>query len=90
MPFFCYLVKCNDGSLYCGWTTNPVRRVAVHNSGRGSCYTRLHRPVTLVYQEILTDRSSAMRREFQIKKLTHAQKLKLIQGSESDQSSKPY
>lgn len=86
MPFFCYLVKCKDGSLYCGWTTDPQRRTTIHNSGRGSTYTRLHRPVTLVYQEELTDRSSAMRREYQLKQLTHAQKLQLIQNYEKGQS----
>ena len=90
MPFFCYLVKCNDGSLYCGWTTNPTRRTAIHNSGRGSHYTRLHRPVMLVYQEELTDRSSAMRREYQMKKLTHVQKLQLIQDYENGQPARSH
>jgi len=84
MPFFCYLVQCNDGSLYCGWTTDPLRRTAAHNSGRGAVYTRLHRPVTLVYQEQMPDRASAMRRELQIKKLTHTQKLHLVQGATGD------
>lgn len=80
------MVKCKDGSLYSGWTTDPVRRTATHNSGRGSTYTRLHRPVTLVYHEELTDRSSAMRREYQLKQLSHVQKLQIIQNYEKSQS----
>ena len=90
MPFFCYLVKCNDGSLYCGWTTDPARRTAIHNSGRGSRYTPLHRPVILVYQEELTDRPSAMRREYQMKQLTHAQKLQLILDNKDDQPARSH
>ncbi len=72
--FFCYMVRCHDGSYYTGWTLDPERRVKQHNAGRGAAYTRLHRPVELVYIELQPDRSSAMRRERRIKMMTHAQK----------------
>jgi putative endonuclease len=74
MPFYCYLVECCDGSYYTGWTTNPARRVRQHNRGAGARYTRMKGPVRLVYVEEVPDRSSAMRRELAIKKLTHAKK----------------
>lgn len=78
MPFYCYIVKCSDGTLYTGWTTDPVRREKQHNSGTGARYTRMHRPVKLVYIEEQPDRVSAMKRELAIKRLTRAAKVKLI------------
>jgi len=78
MAFFCYLLECADGSYYTGWSTDPERRCRQHNAGRGARYTRSHRPVRLVYVEELPDRSSAMRREVQIKRLGRAAKEKLI------------
>lgn len=81
MLFYCYMVECCDGSLYTGWTVDPKRRVDQHNAGRGAAYTRMHRPVTLVYLEEHPDRSSAMRRERALKKLRHDQKVALIQSN---------
>jgi putative endonuclease len=78
MGCFCYIVECADGTFYTGWTTDPQRRELQHNRGRGARYTSLRRPVKLVYIESQPDRSSAMRRELQIKKLTHAQKKALV------------
>src|SRR5512137_1510333 len=66
---YCYMVECADGTLYTGWTTDLRRRVAAHNAGRGSQYTRMHRPVKLVYFEHLPNRAEAMRREAQIKRM---------------------
>lgn len=71
------MVECEDGSYYTGWTVDPQRREKQHNQGRGAKYTRLHRPVRLVYVEELPDRSTAMKRERSIKKLQHAQKEKM-------------
>ena len=77
MPFV-YIVQCNDGSLYTGWTVNVERRVKQHNVGRGAKYTRLHRPVKLAYAEEQPTRSAAMKREAAIKKWPRERKLKLI------------
>ena len=75
---YCYVVECSDGTFYTGWTTSLERRVAAHNAGRGSRYTRLRRPVKLVYFEHLPNRSEAMRREAQIKRMSRQAKLKKI------------
>ena len=76
--FFVYLLRCSDSTLYCGWTTDLKRRLAAHNSGNGAKYTRSRRPVELVYFEEMEDKSSAMRREWQIKHISRAEKLQLI------------
>jgi putative endonuclease len=78
MSYFCYIVECADGSFYTGWTLDPARREKQHNRGVGAAYTRLHRPVHLVYIEEQPDRSTAMKRERAIKALNHAQKAKLV------------
>jgi len=77
MPFFCYLLECADGSYYTGWTTDPARRERQHNQGSGAAYTRMHRPVKLVYVEEQPDRAAAMRREIAIKRYSHERKKKL-------------
>jgi putative endonuclease len=81
MAFYCYMVECEDGSFYTGWTLDPPRREKQHNSGRGAKYTRLHRPVHLVYIEEVPDHSSALKRERAIKKLNHDQKRKMVEKS---------
>lgn len=78
---YTYLVRCSDGSLYCGYTTDPKKRTEAHNSGKGAKYTRSRLPVELVYFEEFETKEAAMSREWEIKKLTRSQKLKLIQGS---------
>ena len=78
---YTYLVQCADGSLYCGWTNNLTARLAAHNSGRGAKYTRGRRPVELVYWESFSNKSSALRREYAIKRLPRGQKLALIQSA---------
>jgi len=75
---FCYIVECADGTLYTGWTTDPERRVKVHNRGLGARYTKMRRPVRLVYVEPQPDRAAAMKRERAIKKMTREGKRKLI------------
>jgi putative endonuclease len=89
MAYFCYIVECADGSYYTGWTLDPVRREKQHNNGLGAKYTRLHRPVHLVYIEEMPDRSTAMKRENRIKTYTHDQKRKLIDSyRQSEQNGK--
>lgn len=75
---YTYLLRCADGTLYCGWTNNLEHRVVVHNSGKGSKYTAVRRPVELVYYEVYETRSEAMKREWQLKQLSRVQKEKLI------------
>ena len=84
--YYCYIVECTDGTFYTGWTTDLEKRVAAHNAGRGSRYTRLRRPVKLVYFENLPNRSEAMRREVQIKRLSRPAKLKRISNFKSQRS----
>lgn len=78
MSWTVYLLRCADETLYCGCTNNLQKRLKAHKSGQGAKYTRARRPVTLVWQEEQPDRSAALRREAQIKKLTRAEKLALI------------
>ena len=79
MAFFCYMVECQDGSFYTGWTVDPQRREKQHNQGKGAKYTRLHGPVRLVYIEEVPDHSSALKRERAIKRLKHHQKQLLVE-----------
>ncbi|WP_180546947.1 GIY-YIG nuclease family protein [Staphylococcus haemolyticus] len=71
---YVYIVKCKDDSLYTGYTTNVEARIATHNAGKGAKYTKVRRPVVLVYQEMFDSKSEAMRREYEIKTLTRQQK----------------
>ena len=76
---YTYILVCGDGSLYTGWTTDVERRVAAHNAGQGAKYTRSRLPVELVYTEEYEDRHEALSREWHIKRMSHAEKEKLIQ-----------
>jgi len=75
---YVYMLKCADGSLYTGWTTDLTERIRVHNSGKGAKYTRSRLPVTLVYHESFPDKSQALRREIEIKQLSRSEKEALI------------
>jgi putative endonuclease len=78
--YYVYIVKCADDTLYTGIATELTRRIDEHNSSdKGAKYTRVRRPVELVYSEEYPDRSSASKREYVIKKtMTRKEKLKLI------------
>ena len=76
--YYAYILRCGDGTLYTGYTDDPVRREAVHNSGKGAKYTRSRLPVKLVYTEAFQTKGEAMQRESRIKQLTRAEKLALI------------
>ena len=80
--FFAYLVRCADGTLYGGYTTDLQKRLAAHNSGKGAKYTRSRLPVELVWWEECPTRQAAMSREWQVKHLTREEKLKLVAGFE--------
>jgi putative endonuclease len=77
-PWYIYILLCADDTLYTGITTDPKRRLTEHNAGVGAKYTQSRRPVTLVYLESAADRSTASRREWEIKQLNRADKLALI------------
>ncbi len=77
--YYAYMLRCADGTIYSGYTTDPCRRTAVHNSGRGAKYTRSRLPVELVYKESFSTKSEALKREAALKKLIHAEKLSLIE-----------
>lgn len=74
---YVYILRCADGTLYTGWTTDLNRRLAAHNAGSGAKYTRSRRPVALLYSEECASRGAALRRESAVKRLTRAQKLEL-------------
>ena len=75
---FVYMLRCADGSLYTGWTTDLQRRLAVHNAGKGAKYTRSRLPVTLAFVEGFASASEARKRECAIKALDRDAKLALI------------
>ncbi|MEO1766844.1 GIY-YIG nuclease family protein [Thiobacter aerophilum] len=77
-----YVLRCGDGSLYTGITTDLAARLAAHNAGRGAKYTRSRLPVVLVYQEQVGDRSAALRRERAIKALRAREKWRLVEAAQ--------
>lgn len=79
------MLECGDGSLYTGITTDVSRRLKTHQSGKGAKYTRSHLPVKLVYQECTGDKSAALRREMEIKRLPREKKLDMISTVARDQ-----
>ena len=80
MANYTYLLRCRDGTLYCGWTNDLERRVAAHNAGAGAKYTNSRRPVELAYYEAFATKREAMRREAEIKRLTRREKLALCRS----------
>ncbi|WP_126429253.1 GIY-YIG nuclease family protein [Brevibacillus marinus] len=80
---FVYILRCCDGSLYTGYTTQLERRLAEHNAGKGAKYTRGRTPVELVYVEEGESRSWGLRREESIKRMRRSDKEKLIAGQQA-------
>lgn len=78
MSFYVYILLCMDGSFYTGYTKDLDERTRQHENGKGAKYTKAHRPQKIAYVELFNSRSSAMKRERAIKKLTHQQKHDLI------------
>ncbi len=83
MPYSTYIIRCADDTLYTGITTDIERRIAEHNTDdkKWAKYTKIRRPVELVYHEKYLTRSEASKREYEIKELSRAQKLELIRAS---------
>ena len=81
--WYLYLLRCKDGSLYTGITTDVEKRLEAHRAGKGAKYTRGRGPLELVYKEECGDHSDALRREAEIKRLPRDEKLKLIKKPEA-------
>lgn len=81
MRHYVYVILCEDGSLYTGYTKDLNMRMKLHMNGKGARYTKMHRPRKLVYVEEFNSRAEAMRRERKVKTLKHNQKLKLIHNT---------
>ena len=77
MSWFVYLLECNDGTLYCGITNNLEKRINTHNKGKGAKYTKSRLPVKIFYFESLENKSDALKREYQLKKLKRKEKIEL-------------
>ena len=77
---YTYILRCADGTYYTGWTNDLDKRLAAHNAGTASKYTRPRRPVSLAYHETFDTKEEAMRREWQIKQLRREEKLQLIEA----------
>ena len=78
---YVYILRCNDDSLYTGWTNNLEKRIKAHSDGKGAKYTRARVPVELVYFEVFEDKIEAMKREYAIIQLKRKEKLELIKNS---------
>ena len=78
---YVYILRCNDDSLYTGWTNNLEKRIKAHSDGKVAKYTRARVPVELVYFEVFEDKIEAMKREYAIKQLKRKEKLELIKNS---------
>lgn len=77
--WYVYILRCGDGSLYTGITTDVAQRLEAHRSGKGAKYTRGRGPLELVYTEECADHSQALKREYALKQLTREEKQQLIQ-----------
>ncbi|NMW84197.1 GIY-YIG nuclease family protein [Peptoniphilus sp. AGMB00490] len=86
MSNYVYILKCGDGSLYTGYTTDLKKRLKAHNDGIASKYTASHLPVKMVFSEECIDKSDALKKEYFIKTLTRENKIKLIQNKLSLQN----
>jgi putative endonuclease len=78
VSWVCYLLRCSDDTLYCGITNDLDKRLAAHSAGEGAKYTRGRAPLQLVYQESCADKSAALRREIEIKRLPREKKFTLF------------
>jgi len=82
--WYVYIIRCKDGTLYTGATTDINRRIREHNKRKGARYTRPRSPVKLMFSQRIANRSKALKREIEIKSFTRKRKLKLIKGEGKD------
>ena len=78
--YYVYILKCCDGTLYCGYTNDVEKRFETHQSGKGAKYTRGRLPLELVYTEEFETKSEAMKRECEIKKMSREKKMEIIKN----------
>ena len=76
---YTYMLRCADNTIYSGYAVDPIARLETHNSGKGAKYTRARRPVKLVYYEKFETKGDALRREIEFKKISRAEKEKMIE-----------
>lgn len=86
---YVYILRCSDGTLYTGWTTDVQKRLEAHNSGKGAKYTRSRLPAELVYTEEYDDKTEAQKREYAIKQLSRSEKEALIDNNYDEDIHKP-
>jgi putative endonuclease len=79
-PWYLYIAECADGSYYTGITKDVGRRIEAHNEGKGAKYTRTHGPVKLLLREPQAGYSAALKREYQVKRLTKIRKTRFVSG----------
>ena len=80
---YVYIVRCADGTLYTGWTNHLEQRIKAHNDGKGAKYTKGRRPVCLIYHEEFGTKEEALRREWEIKHMTRAEKQILVSSAKN-------
>lgn len=83
--WYLYILRCGDGTLYTGITTDVEKRLEAHRAGKGAKYTRGRQPLELVYREVCGSHSDALKREIQVKKLPRKTKETLLFASENRQ-----
>ena len=81
MPYYVYILLCEDGSYYTGHSKDVKHRIEQHGKGQASRYTRMHKPEKLVYVEQFDSRGEAMKREREIKSLSHSKKERLANAT---------
>ena len=81
MPYFVYLIECEDSSIYTGITTDVKRRFEEHAAGKGARYTKAHKVKKVIHTELHKTRSSALKREASIKRMPKEKKLALIKNN---------
>ncbi len=87
-PWFVYMLRCSNGCLYTGITTDVQRRLKAHNSGKGSAYVRAHRPAKLVAFTTSENRSAASGLEYSVKSMNRTQKVALAKKWKAGQGGK--
>jgi putative endonuclease len=90
MPYYVYVILCRDNTFYTGYTKDIDSRMKLHMNGKAARYTRTHKPKKLVYVQEYSSRAEAMRNERKTKRLSHCQKLELINAHTKNGNGKGY